>query len=86
MILPETDENTAMHVADRLRQSVADQPISTTSGVLLNLTVSIGVAICPDDSRLEDELVSAADQALYAAKHAGRNRVCKFSSLPLNAS
>ncbi len=86
VILPETDEHIAMRVAERLRQSVAGQPISTTSGVLLNLTVSIGAAICPDDSRLEDELVSAADQALYAAKLSGRNRVCKFSSLPSNAS
>jgi len=79
-ILPETAESEAFAIATRIRQAVAARPlaISETEGVAL--TISIGLAVFPDDAAAEEGLVERADQALYAAKAAGRNRVCRSSS------
>jgi diguanylate cyclase (GGDEF)-like protein len=74
IFLPETDMKTALMVAERLRQSVADATIKTGS-LEIPLTVSIGVAQ-KDEHTLELEtLLARADQAMYIAKHKGRNRV-----------
>jgi GGDEF domain-containing protein len=51
-------------------------------GARLNVTVSLGVAIWPDDAKDDEGLIAAADRALYAAKQGGRNRVVTASSLP----
>jgi diguanylate cyclase (GGDEF)-like protein len=49
---------------------------SSTKGPF-HSTLSLGVAIYPEDARTKQELISRADQSLYAAKHGGRNRtVC----------
>lgn len=74
IFLPETDMKTALMVAERLRQSVAGTTIKTGSQEI-PLTVSIGVAQ-KDENTLELEtLLARADQAMYIAKHKGRNRV-----------
>ena len=44
-------------------------------------TLSIGVASYPDDSREKPEIIARADQALYSAKHGGRNRTVCFSDI-----
>ena len=69
ILLPETDLDGALLVADQLRQGIEDLPI--------RVTASIGVAslIPASGQRLED-LIEAADRALYRAKTEGRNRVC----------
>jgi diguanylate cyclase (GGDEF)-like protein len=76
VILPETAESEACAIANRIRQAVAARPlaISETEGV--ELTISIGLAVFPDHAATEEGLVEQADRALYAAKAAGRNRVC----------
>jgi diguanylate cyclase len=53
-----------------------------TSGELKThrMTISVGVAAFPDDSRDPIELVELADSALYRAKRTGRNRVCAYNS------
>jgi diguanylate cyclase (GGDEF)-like protein len=64
-LLPETDHDTACQAAERVRQAVERE---------CGVTVSLGVAACrPSDDR--ESLVGRADQALYRAKHNGRNRV-----------
>ena len=74
IFLPETDTETALHVAERLRASVERTPMKV-SGEELNVTVSIGVSR-KDENTLELEtLIARADQAMYIAKHLGRNRV-----------
>jgi diguanylate cyclase (GGDEF)-like protein len=74
ILMPETDMKTALQVAERLRKSIAENPLEI-SGRKLGLTVSIGVAQ-KDDNTLELEtLLARADQAMYIAKHKGRNRV-----------
>ncbi len=78
VILPETSGSSAAAMAERLRDVIATQAIPITQGQTLNLTVSVGTATFPEDAWSPDTLIFAADQALYAAKHAGRNRVCQF--------
>jgi two-component system cell cycle response regulator len=76
VIMPDTDAAVAWSVAERLRASVecAAFPISRAPGGL-NITVSIGVAGSEGPHDTADALLRRADQALYRAKHTGRNRV-----------
>ncbi len=72
LLLPRTDASGAREVAERLRARLAAQPLEHR-GQALALTASFGIAIgCDDDPH---ELSRQADQALYAAKAGGRNRV-----------
>jgi two-component system cell cycle response regulator len=66
---------------ERLRRSVADRPMPTTAGEL-PVTISIGVSIWRDDVTAV-QLLAGADDALYLAKRAGRNRVVVFRDPPL---
>ena len=68
------NEEDAMIVAERLRASVSDTPIATPSGPL-QLTASVGVSTSVAFGWNGRDLLSAADTALYEAKHSGRNRV-----------
>lgn len=81
LILPETDAQAAFAVAERLRETMGRYPIVIRKGKHLNVTVSIGVACFPADADKEEALIAAADQALYAAKKAGRDRVCRFTDI-----
>ena len=76
VVMPETDPHLAWTVAERLRKSVEITPfrISAPPGEI-NVTVSIGVAGSDDPGLTADTLLRQADQALYAAKRDGRNRV-----------
>ena len=73
ILLPETHLESARHVAERLRQSILTNPITTDAGPL-RITISIGVAEALKLDTL-DTLIARADAALYKAKHAGRNCV-----------
>ncbi len=75
VILPHTDVAGALHVAERVRAAVEDEPLALARGVARRITVSIGVAACPRDGVTAQGLVDAADAALLQAKRAGRNRV-----------
>jgi diguanylate cyclase (GGDEF)-like protein/PAS domain S-box-containing protein len=74
VLLPSTDLARAAVVAERLRAAVAAQS-AIIDGVAVRFTVSAGVAASSDGSGGVDLLLKQADQALYAAKRAGRNRV-----------
>ena len=71
ILLPDTDIEGAMTVADRLRRAIAEDRGSDLPPV----TVSIGVAARQADDRSIDDLLRRADRALYQAKSEGRNRV-----------
>lgn len=76
ILLPETKSEQALEVAERLRLAVAGATVPLEQGGSIHLTVSIGVAsVVATDAKIED-LLKRADTALYAAKNAGRNRVC----------
>ncbi|MFA6121533.1 MAG: diguanylate cyclase [Sideroxydans sp.] len=75
IVLPETAAHEALAAAERLRLSIAATPISLDQGLPIKVTVSIGVASLADKQDNLDVMMNKADKALYAAKHAGRNRV-----------
>jgi len=79
ILLPETPGPGAFATAERIRDIIATHPIAISPGQTVGLTVSIGVAIYPQDAQSEEKLIGAADQALYAAKNGGRNRVCRWA-------
>lgn len=70
------DRGQAVEAAERLRNVIEDHTFAREeiqpSG---NLTVSLGVAACPEDGDMAEELMREADQALYRAKREGKNRV-----------
>ena len=75
LLLPETDLAGARVVAERYRRRIEETTI-TVGDKTINLTASLGVACCPhDDVKSIDDLIRLADDALYAAKQAGRNCV-----------
>jgi diguanylate cyclase (GGDEF)-like protein len=74
IVLPGCPSANALDVAERVRRAVADAPVNTAAG-LVAMTISLGVATTGAQSGGPDELVLAADKALYFAKLAGRNRV-----------
>jgi two-component system, cell cycle response regulator len=79
VVLPETDRRVAEGVAERLRLVVADQPIRIGHPpVDLPITISIGLAATTDARETSTTLLRRADEALYAAKAAGRNCVVGF--------
>jgi diguanylate cyclase (GGDEF)-like protein len=81
ILLVDTDHNAAVHVAERIRRIVEQTVFEVGSEARLNLTVSIGVATCPDHATTREALLDAADKAMYRAKSDGRNRVCSAHEL-----
>jgi len=74
VIVPETDLGDALKLAERLRSNLMKAETTLADGTRLRVTSSFGVATKGELGRAED-LIAAADEALYAAKHAGKNRV-----------
>ena len=78
VLLPETDWDQALEVAERLRTTILATQIPLGSGLPLRFSVSIGVAALADKDTNIDMLLHQADLALYRAKSEGRNRVCMY--------
>ncbi len=81
LILPETTPEDAFGIAEELREMVMRRPLSVASGVLVDATISIGVAGGHSTELQVDRLVDAADAAMYVAKSEGRNRSFLFGSV-----
>lgn len=77
VLLPKTDASHAVTLAERLRETVAADGVALPNGGRIAFTVSLGVAGYTPDGAIQtgDELLQAADAALYRAKNDGRNRV-----------
>jgi diguanylate cyclase (GGDEF)-like protein len=73
ILLPETSCQYSLNVAEKLRRMVESWQFP---GVPRPVTISAGAANFPEHGTTRDELISAADAGLYAAKHTGRNRIC----------
>ncbi len=77
-LLPETGQDKAMEAGERIRKAV-DNTAFDMDGQQIRSTVSIGIASFPQQADNSMELLRKTDQALYASKHAGRNRVTLFT-------
>jgi diguanylate cyclase (GGDEF)-like protein len=76
ILLPHTTVRQARQIAERLRTRIASLPVTDDDGVLgAHLTASIGIATLVDAHRDLNDLIAAADNAVYRAKHDGRNKV-----------
>ena len=75
IILPAIGREMAAARAEELRRLVEEEMRVEWQGEPLAVTVSVGVALFPDHGTTADEVIAAADAALYASKEAGRNRV-----------
>ncbi len=81
IVLPDTSETESVEIAERIRRSLASTPLAVSDKKFVNVTVSIGIAMFPTDGVNESTLLSNADQAMYHAKGAGRNRVVRYREL-----
>jgi diguanylate cyclase (GGDEF)-like protein len=77
VLLPETDPTGAYVLAEKVRIGVTDLDVPV-SGSRIQPSISVGVVSFPDDGRTSDELLINADQAMYASKRGGKNRVMGF--------
>jgi len=79
ILLPETPKERALEMADKLRAALAaaKPPCARAKSPM---TISIGVASFPGDAQVKRDLVARADQALYKAKSAGRNKVMPWEA------
>jgi diguanylate cyclase (GGDEF)-like protein/PAS domain S-box-containing protein len=81
LVLPGMPEASAVERAELLRSAIAAAPVAYGVSEIA-VTASFGIATFPRHGQTGDELIAAADSALYAAKTAGRNRVNLSSRLP----
>jgi len=76
VLLPNTDMARAMEIGEMIRAAVRDLAIPHRASASKNVTLSVGVAVVQPNSTMRiTDLIEAADAALYAAKHAGRDCV-----------
>jgi diguanylate cyclase (GGDEF)-like protein len=75
IILPDTGSEGAAAVGDRVRERLGAHPFLDGDGLQVRLTASVGVATLPDVAASAEELVRAADMAMYQVKESGKNGV-----------
>ena len=73
--MPDTDLDVARHVGERLRECIAEAPFTIDSQTSVPVTACVGLATLERDDDGAASLFKRADNALYAAKRSGRNRV-----------
>lgn len=78
LVLPSTNFSGALAVADRVWRAVGGEPFLFAS-TSERISISVGVAVFPSrDIKSKDQLIKAADRALYQAKGDGRDRICVY--------
>jgi diguanylate cyclase (GGDEF)-like protein len=75
ILLPQTGQDGAALLAERLRREIAARPIRFGPDAIEGITASFGVAAGPEDSMTQIDLIASADAALYQAKRDGKNHV-----------
>ncbi len=78
VFLPESNENDAMRVAERIRESLSSSDVLSSQNAFIHITVSIGVTELRDTDEKIEDMIKRADRALYRSKDCGRNKVSKF--------
>ncbi|MCP8617330.1 GGDEF domain-containing protein [Salirhabdus salicampi] len=80
MILPSITKAEAAKIAERIRIDLTAQEVPLEDGTPLKLSISLGVANYPIDATDMETLVKCADEALYEAKHSGKNTVKQYDA------
>jgi len=80
LVLPDTDAAGAEVFANKLREEIGSQVMTSDAGPF-SVTISMGVAEYPSDSKNRQELIEKADQALYHCKRNGRNCVVRVGEM-----
>jgi diguanylate cyclase (GGDEF)-like protein len=75
LLLPRTTAVQALEITERIRQGISQLTVPWDGPAAIQVTISIGVAVPSPASRTLDDLLAAADHALYQAKNSGRDRV-----------
>lgn len=81
LILPSTSKEDGVVVAEKIIALVRQHEFKAGAGKMERLTTSIGLAAYPEDAKSVEELIDAADIALYEAKNTGRDRVVVYQPL-----
>jgi len=77
MVLPQTDSAGALIAAERIKKKLDAMELVASSGERIDfLSFSMGIASYPASAQSKDDLIRAADEAMYRAKKAGGDRVC----------
>ncbi len=79
ILLADTSHEGGMQVSERIREMVEQTEFESDGDAPMHITVSIGVASYPEHGEARDELLDAADKAMYHAKLMGRNRVSSIA-------
>jgi len=75
LVLPDTGGEGAFAVGERIRDRIAEYKFLAGDGLDIHLTASVGVATLPDVAASAEELVQAADKAMYQVKDSGKNGI-----------
>jgi diguanylate cyclase (GGDEF)-like protein len=79
LLLPRTTVAQALEITERIREGISHLAIPRDGAAAIRVTISIGVAVPSQARRTLDDLLSAADHALYQAKRSGRDRVVMYA-------
>jgi diguanylate cyclase (GGDEF)-like protein len=79
LLLPRTTAAQALEITERIRQGISQLAIPRDGTAAIQVTISIGVAVPSQARRTLDDLLAAADHALYQAKRSGRDRVAMYA-------
>ncbi|HLN63125.1 MAG TPA: GGDEF domain-containing protein [Symbiobacteriaceae bacterium] len=80
LLMPGVEKEEARQVAEGIRRDTAAERLENDDGGPFSVTISLGVASFPEDATTIQGLIKAADEAVYAAKHGGKNRVCAYAT------
>jgi diguanylate cyclase (GGDEF)-like protein len=79
LLLPRTTAAQALEITERIRQGISQLAVPRDGSAAIQVTISIGVAMPTQACRTLDDLLAAADHALYQAKRSGRDRVVIYA-------
>ena len=80
VLLPQTDLSGALILAERMREAISDLSVTDLRGeAIVRVTASVGVSELEPDDQAPADLIERADQAVYRAKHRGRNQVVAWT-------
>jgi diguanylate cyclase (GGDEF)-like protein len=75
VVLPDTGGEGAFAVGERVRERIAAHNFLARDGLAIRLTASVGLATLPDVAASAEELMAAADKAMYGVKDSGKNGI-----------